>query len=339
MRALPRRPGTGRRSVTKCAASVMKFGLLVSVFVATVVFVSQSSASDMRTEFPGKIIRSLSVSSSHILVGLKGQAPGTAKLFESRDRGNSWQPLNGSRPLSPEATDVQAVAAAGAEVVLAGTWKHGLFISRDGGSSFQPHGTFPSRDIRDFRVVSRTSGDVVYAATARQGVFRSLDMGKSWKAMGPNSDFFWSLSGTADGRDLFAVSLEKSIYRQVFGASSWDKIFGLDDAYALAAHATGSRLAIAAQTGAYRSQDSGATWQRVALPGREKLSSVLFLPNGEPIFGSWSNGLIGIDGETGKVRRRLPKLPVLHMAVSKDRLFLATWGKGLKIVPLETVMR
>ncbi|MDD9927251.1 MAG: hypothetical protein OXR03_15615 [Rhodospirillaceae bacterium] len=293
-------------------------------------------ATPAETKFAGKIIRSLSVEASRILVGLKGGQPGTALVYESQDSGRTWRGLNGGRSLSPQATDVQAVAAIGA-VIFAGTWKHGLFVSRDGGATFQHQAGFPSNDIRSVRVVSRGKDSVVYAATARDGVFRSHDRGASWTALGPGRDFFWSRS--ADEERVYAVSLETAIYRQTHGAKSWEKIFDQDDAYSLASDSNGERLAVAAQTGAYHSQDSGKSWQRVALSGREKLSSVLYLKGGSALFGSWSNGLIRVGSENGAARRILQKTAVLHLALSGETLVVGTWGAGLKLLPLGAVLK
>lgn len=269
-----------------------------------------ASEPGVRTVFAGKIIRALSVdptNASRILVGLKGQAPGSAKVFESLDQGRSWRGLNEGRSLSAQASDVQAVASIGREVVFAGTWKHGLFISRNGGMRFERQARFSSSDIRYFLVRTEGTSKVIYAATARDGVFRSRDEGRTWEPLGPGRDFIWSLSASRDSSSLYAVSLEKSIHRLARKTGSWDKIFDLDDAYGLAVGYAGSRLAIAAQTGAYLSGDAGATWRRVALPGREKLSSALYLDNGHPIFGSWSDGLIRVDPGTGSLHRYLPK--------------------------------
>ena len=169
--------------------------------------------------------------------------------------------MNGGRSLSPQATDVQAVAAIGA-VIFAGTWKHGLFVSWDGGATFQHQAGFPSNDIHSVRVDNRRKDSVVYVATARDGVFRSQDRGRSWTAQGLGRDFFWSLS--ADEEREYAVLLEKAIYRQTHGAKSWEKLFDQDDAYSLASDSNGGRLAVAAQTGAYHFQDSRKSWQRVA---------------------------------------------------------------------------
>jgi len=228
--------------------------IIYPIFVAASVFVSilfsQAAASpepEVRTVFAGRIIRALSVDpvdTTKILVGMKGQAPGSAKLFESRDRGRTWRGLNEGRSLSPQASDVQAVAAIGGKVVFAGTWKHGLFISRDGGKRFERHPRFPSTDIRSFLATTESAGSVNYAAIARDGVFRSRDKGMNWDSIGPGNDFFWSLSASRESGSLYAVSLEKSIYRLARNSASWEKIFDQEDSYGLAVGPAGQRLAI-----------------------------------------------------------------------------------------------
>ena len=65
----------------------------IFLFAAAILFVSQPLSSAeirFRTVFADQIIRSLSAGPENVLVGMKGRAPGTAKVFESRDRGRSW---------------------------------------------------------------------------------------------------------------------------------------------------------------------------------------------------------------------------------------------------------
>lgn len=291
------------------------------------------SAAEMRTVLPGKIIRSLAVTPDRILAGLKGKAPGSALVFESQDGGKTWRGLNDGRSVSPRASDVQAVAALGG-VILAGTWKHGLFVSRDGGASFKPAPALPSKDVRGLLVVGGED-PIIYTATARDGVFRSEDRGQSWRSIGPGQDFFWSLAHKED--QLFAVSLEKATYRCDRDAGKWQKIFTSDDAYALTG--TGDELVIAAQTGGYHSGDAGETWRRLALPRKEKLSSVLMLDGKTALFGSWGDGLLKVDLATGASRRVLAGTAVIHLAVAGRTLLVGSWGSGLKIVPLSEILR
>lgn len=204
------------------------------------------------TALKGRIVRSLAVHPAdpyRLLVGNKGKAAGSGLVFESRDGGKSWTKLNGGLPLAEPATDVQAVAYGPDGHVLAGTWKNGLFISKDGGARFMEHATFPSKDIRDLKAVP-DDPSVIYAATGRDGLFKSEDGGAKWRSLGHKGIFFWSLTLSPSGDVVYAVSLEKKVLRSRDGGSSWETVFDQDNAYALAIAPGDERsLALATEKG------------------------------------------------------------------------------------------
>lgn len=273
----------------------------------------------------GRIIRALAVSAddpAYILVGQKSGKPGSAFVFRSVDGGRNWKFLNDNEPLSADATDVQAVVAVSKNVLLAGTWKHGLHISRDSGRNFSPVTDFPSLDVRDLQVAD----GVIYAATGRQGVFSSADEGKSWKALGPGKDFFWSLAVSKDG--ILASSPEQGVleYRQ----QSWRKIFDRDIAYAAAASEESGLHAVAGETGLHVS--SGDDWRKAIAD--EKFSDVLIIGGDLIVAGSWSNGVAIVSPEGKERKRLLEGLAVVHLQIVGDNLLVGTWGDGLHIIPL-----
>ena len=108
-----------------------------------ILFSAESSADELWggsfSKLKSRIIRSVTVSPHNqkkIIAGNKGSAAGDAKLFASDNGGVSWRFLNNGKSLTSNATDVQAVAVVSPTVILAGTWKHGLFRSDDSGESF-----------------------------------------------------------------------------------------------------------------------------------------------------------------------------------------------------------
>lgn len=276
----------------------------------------------------GRIIRALAVepgNAAHVLVGHKADKAGSALVFKSLDGAGSWRTQNGNAPLAPKATDVQAVAAVSAGLVLAGTWKHGLYVSRDGGGSFARLTGFPSADIRDLQL----AGDRIYVATARHGIFVSTDQAKSWTSIGPNEEFFWSLSAVGDA--LYASSLESGVFRRQDG--NWKKIFEDDNASAFAA--ASHRRAVAGESGLYIAEHG--PWRR-ALKG-EKFADVLMPDNDTILAASWSNG-IAVVAPGGRVRQRLLKgKAVVHLQITGDKLLAGTWGDGLHIIPLSQIIR
>ncbi|MDJ0947720.1 MAG: PQQ-binding-like beta-propeller repeat protein [Alphaproteobacteria bacterium] len=277
-----------------------------------------------------QIIRSIAIHPSEprrILVGLKGKAAGDAKVIESRDGGETWQPLNRGTPLDPRATDVQAVAYGPDETILAGTWKHGLYVSQDDGRSFAASGALPSTDIRDLKPAAGNPA-LLFAATARDGVFRSGDGGQSWTALGPGPDFFWSVT-VVDDATVYAMSLEKTVYRSSDRRATWSQIFDQADAYALAvAPGDPASLALATKQGLYLSRDSGGSWTRVSEVPEVELSSVLW--RGEVIYaGSWDGGVYAYNAASTGLQHLEPDLPVVHLRAIGGDLLAATWGKGL----------
>ncbi|NNF78237.1 MAG: hypothetical protein HKN05_09430 [Rhizobiales bacterium] len=285
---------------------------------------------ESRHVLKGRIIRALALEPgdpNHILVGQKARKPGSGLVFKSLDGGKTWRTQNANAALSPAATDVQAVAAASKSLLLAGTWKQGLFVSTNGGGKFQPVRAVPSNDIRDLAV----SGTTLYAASSQKGVFQSNDKGKTWTAIGPARAALWSI--TAAGSRLYASSLRSGVFER--NGEAWTAIFDQDKVYATAVNeSAGNSLALAAETGIYIRKKEG--WQK-AITG-ETFADILFSPTGLLIAGSWENGLVVLSPDGRLLKRLLAGKSVIHLHISGTRLFAATWGDGLHILPLKGVL-
>lgn len=284
---------------------------------------------ESRHVLKGRIIRALAVEPSnpdHILVGQKARKPGSGLVFKSLDGGKTWRTQNGNAPMSPKATDVQGVAALSGTHLLAGTWKHGLYVSSDGGRKFQKVTGFPSKDVRGFAI----AGGAVYAASATKGVFESRDQGNTWTSASPAHPFLWSL--TAAGDALYASSPEAGVFARKAG--TWAHIFKGDKIYATAASAANPKqLALAGETGLHLHQNG--TWRKVV--DAEKFADVLIAPSGAIIAGSWENGLVVLTGEGALHKRILTGKAVIHVKIAGTRLLAGTWGDGLHIFPLATL--
>lgn len=306
----------------RCAA-------LLIMFLANLA-ASAELLAEARHVLKDRVIRSLAIEpgdANHLLVGQKGGKPGSALVFQCLDGGKSWLTLNGNRPLSPDATDVQAVAAVSKKRLLAGTWKHGLYLSRDGGRNFERLADFPSSDIRDLQIAD----DVIYAATGVDGVFTSDDLGESWRSLGASKSFLWSVTASSSG--VFASSPEAGVF--TYQDQSWASIFNTDKAYALAADAAGgANKAIAGETGLYATENG--TW-RTLIPNH-KFADVLFIDDQSLLAASWSEGIsvVTIGGTLEK--RLLADKSVVHLLRTPDQLYVGTWGKGLHILPMKDVL-
>jgi len=308
--------------------SMTRFILILAAVSLLVIPTWAQEQSDRDHKLKGRIIRALAVepgNAAHVLVGQKAGKAGSALVFKSLDGTRSWRTQNDNAPLAPKATDVRAVAALSADLLLAGTWKHGLYVSRNAGSSFVRQTGFPSTDIRDLQ----GAGDKIYVATARHGIFVSTDEAKSWASLGPNREFFWSLNIVGDA--LYASSLESGVFRRQNG--EWEKIFDDDKASAFAA--ASHRRAVAGQSGLYIAEHG--PWRRTL--GGEKFADVLMPDNDTILAASWSNG-IAVVAPGGRVRQRLLKnKAVVHLQIAGDQLLAGTWGDGLHIIPLSQIIR
>lgn len=251
--------------------------------------------------------------------------------MESRDAGGTWLTLNADAPVNPVASDVQAVAYGPAGVVLAGTWKQGLYRSSDDGVAFERLTGFPSQDIRDIKAVASDPSHL-FAVTGGHGVFRSEDGGQSWQASGADGTFFWSVTTSPDSRQVYAASPTKIILASVDGGGNWQRIEVGAKAYAVAIKpGDPDALALATAAGLLLSNDGGATWSPASGAPAGNFSSLLFpaaLP-GILILGDWAAGVYLLDLESGKGRWLLEGVPVVHLAESNARLLVGTWGKGL----------
>lgn len=278
----------------------------------------------------GRIIRALAVHPAQperILVGNKGKQAGSGKVFESRDGGRSWTTLNQGKALDPMAADVQAVAYGPGEAVLAGTWKRGLFISRDGGTNFENIEDFPESDIRDLLVVPGEPNRI-YAATGRRGVIASDDGGLTWQVQGPDKTFLWSLARSEEA--LFAASPNGGLFESRDRGATWSSAFTDEGAYA--ALAVGDRILLAGETGLHERAAEG-DWRKLPVLDGVKLSSLLRGNHQNVLVGAWGGGVTVLSSSGEAIEQLLPKIPVLHVRRAGPRLLVGSWGKGLYIFP------
>jgi uncharacterized protein len=289
-------------------------------------------AETVRHVLKGRIVRSLTIDSNertHVLVGQKAKAAGSALVFRSLDGGKNWRSLNGNKSLHPKATDVQAVLAVSKKVLLAGTWKHGLYVSRNSGQSFEQVKPFPSSDIRDLQMLD----GVLFAATARHGVHASTDTGRSWKPLGPGDDFLWSL--TVASNNLFASSPEKAVYEGTLFGAPWRKIFSADGANAIAiTPGSGGLRAVAGSKGLHITTVKG--W-RTVLRG-ENFADVLITRHNRILAGSWDKGVAVLTSGGQLEKRLLTEQSVIHLQVANRQLYAGTWGDGLHILPMAKIL-
>lgn len=179
--------------------------------------------------FRGEIIRSYSINpnnSLHILIGLKGDKPGSGKVYQTYDAGENWIACNNGLALCDSCEDVQAVEFYDDRTYLAGTWKNGLYISKDAGKTFKPIASFPAKDIRS---IEKSNKGPLLAATTTHGIMTSVDA-DVWLPL-HDSEFnrtlaSWHIEKDPEGKDIFyAMTFGNGIYKTIDHGKNWKQVF------------------------------------------------------------------------------------------------------------------
>jgi photosystem II stability/assembly factor-like uncharacterized protein len=144
---------------------------------------------------------------------------GRLDLFRSNNGGRSWRPL----PAPPTgATDASTVSLSfrGAVGLLLDNVHQRLFVTRDGGSSWQLVGKHPDRS--SFVVLD--AEHCLAASPYQIDVFTSSDAGKSWQRLRPgvagSGEVPVAIAAT-DARHIWIVAGGADVFRSSNGGESW----------------------------------------------------------------------------------------------------------------------
>ena len=159
------------------------------------------------------------------------------------------------------------------QLLYAGTKKHGVYRSKDGGNSWAPANEsadprLASADVYDLKI-DFLHPDVVYAAVSGIGIVRSTNGGTSWVTLTEEMTSTSAvpthllLSRKEPGTVVYATS-SGSIFRSTNGGQSWsptrqgveaDRILSLETI-----PADPNTIIAGTETGIFRSTDFGTTW-------------------------------------------------------------------------------
>jgi photosystem II stability/assembly factor-like uncharacterized protein len=168
----------------------------------------QSVVGDQLTDTP---ILGLSVDAQNPQVVFAATAKG---LYRTTNGGTSWTLMSGLPGGSP--VHSVAVDPLDSQHALAGTEYGGLFVSHNGGSTWQQvsAGLEPNASYRDI-VFDPTDPNVIYLGDLVSGVYRSPDRGESWVKIisGLSTRAIASLAISADGQHLYAATNGEGVFR------------------------------------------------------------------------------------------------------------------------------
>ncbi len=167
----------------------------------------------------------------------------------------------------PWGGEISALAAdpGAAGVVYAGAGR-ALFRSPDGGASWERTATFSDVPL----TVAVDRDHVIYAGVSYAGIRRSVDGGANWQPVGTGlpTSFRYAIGPSADGRVLYAGTIEHGVWRIGADGGSWTPANGGAAGASIAQLSVDQRSSdrLAARTvdgQVLRSADGGATWSPV----------------------------------------------------------------------------
>ena len=311
---------------------------------------AQTSSEISKHTLKGKIIRSFTVHHDNdkmMLVGLKGQ-PGEGKIQISHDAGVSWNVLNDDKTLCETCEDVQSVLFVSTDIILAGTWKNGLFISTNGGKKFDQVKKFPALDVRS--LVLSPSG-AIFAATTTHGIQTSDDNGKSWSSTHKeslNKDLSsWKIAMPPNAHNiLYAMTFNKGLMKSMDGGKTWKQAiyeegvmiwdigFINNEQYAVGSSKTENYL--------FHSYLGDKKWKKYKLNMNGSINALnianTFIDY-ELMLGTWKNGLqttyaieYSNDGYRCVEIIKDDTIGVADIWSNKEYVYNFSWGDGVKML-------
>jgi photosystem II stability/assembly factor-like uncharacterized protein len=315
---------------------------------------SQGKEVYTKRSLEGEIIRSFDIEpiSGNLIVGLKGEKAGSAKVYLSSDAGENWNALNQGKALCDSCEDVQTVCWVNENTILAGTWKNGIFLSKNSGKSFDKVKSVKATDIRSIRK-SRTGK--IFAATTTEGILVSDNNGKKWNRLHDEALIddlaSWNIRiHPSSNQIIYAMSFKKGIYRSVDGGVSWkqelkpeedlmfwDIAFYKNEMHVIASNENNSFI--------YSKLVGDKKWNKNKLNILGQANSLNIIRTFRDYYfliGTWDAGLQksfaieqSVDGFRCIEFEEKDTIGVAHIYSNNDKIYNFSWGDGVKIIERE----
>jgi photosystem II stability/assembly factor-like uncharacterized protein len=280
---------------------------------------------------------------SHLYLGTL-----TGWIYESRDGGGTWKRLAWVGKRDDLVLDSIVVDSANPKHLLVGAWvlgstEGGLYISNDGGVSWESDAVMRGQSIRAL-AASPSNPKIVVAGTLK-GVYRSTDAGEHWTLISPE--------GSQEIHEVESIAIDP-VDPQIIYAGTWhlpwkttdggehwanikQGIIDDSDVFSIIVDPKDSNVVYAsACSGIYKSQSAGEKFQKVqGIPSTARRTRVLEQDpqNLNIVFAGTTEGLFrtGDSGATW-IRTTGPEVIVNDVYIdptNTNRLLLATDRGGV----------
>ncbi|MDQ7054355.1 MAG: FlgD immunoglobulin-like domain containing protein [candidate division KSB1 bacterium] len=193
-------------------------------------------------------------------------------IFRTTDAGEEWQWAS-QGILS---ADVRAIQfdPFNPEIIYAGVFGYGVFLSTDGGRTWNANEERRNLGLTDPEVldvsVDPQNPGTVLAATLKGGIYKSQDYGVHWRPVWDKGRVQMLVRPKQRPELIYAASFPVGVLRSEDGGETWESV-GLDipGIFALAVDPTNPDVLYAAinapppEGGLYKSTDGGRDWKRL----------------------------------------------------------------------------
>jgi photosystem II stability/assembly factor-like uncharacterized protein len=272
----------------------------------------------------------------------------TGWIYESRNGGSEWKRLAWVGKRDDLALDSIVVDSANPKHILVGAWVFGgadggLFVSHDGGVSWESNGEMRGQSIR--ALSAAPSDPKILVAGTLKGVYRSTDSGVNWSLISPE--------GSQEIHEVESIAIDPTdpqiIYagtwhlpwKTVDGGEHWTNIkqgiIDDSDVFSIIVDPNDSKVVYAsACSGIYKSQNSGDKFLKVqGIPSTARRTRVLMQDpqNLNIVFAGTTEGLFRTGDSGGSwLRTTGPEVIVNDVFVdptNTNRVLLATDRGGV----------
>lgn len=180
-------------------------------------------------------------------------------IFRSTNNGADWTHIDNL------SVRVETIAMNSFGDIFIGTYREGIFRSKDNGGTWEAKNTGFPADLANLVLSMAVNKQDHIFIGCDKGIYRSTDNGEKWNLV--NNELTRVFSITADSGTIFAGT--NAVYRSTDNGDSWAKVSEVlsvtNRIYALACNLRGDIFAGYGRfdAGIYRSTNNGDTWREI----------------------------------------------------------------------------
>jgi photosystem II stability/assembly factor-like uncharacterized protein len=246
-----------------------------------------------------------------------------AGIYQSPNGGRAWRPIG--EELADKRVTALLVSPNFSEdmTLFAGTERHGLYQSKDGGLSWELFPLTPS-DFENINCLLLAREDELLVGTGTDGILRAKTDGSSCEVVAPMASPVFCLMDSGD--QLFAGSSEGGFLSSTNSGETWKSEPGLNARRFnwLSVADESTLLAAGVTEGVWISRDAGAHWEET-LTDQEDLIPLDVAVSHASFWLGAANGVLVSRDKGATWQQTLPsEMPISAIACAEERVWAGT---------------